>query len=269
MLYLWMWYPKYAQAAARCLGATVGLGLGCTPPSENNDEDQFLLKEFNACKDNIIKLWDQFEMTTGEQDEIMRMSRTNCTTFSVADMATTFPSLHKFFFLKYDGLCLANHYQEGLFSSKNTTMRQNFSSDRLDNQMHLKHNDLYAFRGDRVTAANAELASKGRITKYRSAITTRAQCVQAGMQYLNYANTELVPANFTHPDCPTSRSTQRVRNKQVVTPCPITSFTFTRLIQRTTHTPFKPHIGHCKPTSARRGDRGHLRDLGRQYRSPR
>ena len=130
-------------------------------------------------------------------------------------MATNFPSLDKFFFLTFDGLCLANHYQEGLFSSKNSSSRQNFSSDRLDNQMQLKHNDLKDFRAARVKARNAELTSKGRTTKYRSAITTRTQCVQAGQQYIEYANTELVPQNFTHPDCPTSRSTQRIKSKQV------------------------------------------------------
>ena len=133
---------------------------------------------------------------------------------STADMATTFPALNKFFFLKFDALCLANHYQEGLFSSKKTVTRQNFSSDRLDNQMQLKHNDSKEFRATRVQQRNEELAATRRITKYRSAITTRAQCVQAGQQYINYANTELLPENFIHPDCPTSLSTQRMTNKQ-------------------------------------------------------
>lgn len=143
------------------------------------------------------------------------MSHTDCELLSTEDMAATFPALNKFFFLKFDALCLANHYQEGLFSSRKSARRQNFSSDRLDNQLQLKHNDLKDFRAARVDARNEELAATGRITKYRSACTTRAQCVEAGVQYIQFANTELVPANFKHPDCPTSRSTQRIKSKQV------------------------------------------------------
>ena len=93
--------------------------------------------------------------------------------------------------------------------------RLNHSAARLDNQMQLKHNDLHEFRVARIAEANAEAAAKGRTTKYRSSIATRAQCAQAGHQYKCFADTELVPANFVHPDCPTSRSTQRIRSKQV------------------------------------------------------
>ena len=69
MLYLWMWYPKFARSAARCLGLTVG--LRCTPPAVDNDNDQFLLKEFNACKNNVVTLWKQFDMLKEEEEEIM------------------------------------------------------------------------------------------------------------------------------------------------------------------------------------------------------
>ena len=111
MLYVWLWYPKFARAAARCLGLTVGLGIRCTPPSADNGDDKFLLGCFNECKQNVRILWTQFQMTNAEQEEIMEMSHTDCTTFTDADMCTKFPALNKFLFLKFDGLCLANHYQ--------------------------------------------------------------------------------------------------------------------------------------------------------------
>ena len=84
-------------------------------------------------------------------------------------------------------------------------VRQNHSDARLDNQMQLKHNDLYSFRAARIAEANAEAAAKGRMAKYRSPIATRAQCVTAGSQYKSFSDTELIPANFDHPDCPTNR----------------------------------------------------------------
>ena len=111
MLFLWLWYPKFARATARCLGLTVGLGMRCTPPSALNTEDQFLLDCFEKCKDNVMILWTQFDMTTSEKEEIMEMSRTNCATFTTENMSEKFPSIDKFLFLKFEGLCLANHYQ--------------------------------------------------------------------------------------------------------------------------------------------------------------
>ena len=232
MLYVWLWYPKFARATARCLGLAVGMGIRCMPPSADNDEDQFLLGCFNECKQNVKTLWTQFQMTNDEQEEIMKMSRTDCATFTGADMSTTFPALDKFLFVKFDGLCLANHYQarvvihnpdplsitlsltltftlshtqEGLFSSKKTIQRQNHSAERVDNQMQFKHNDLQQFRAARIAEANAEAASKGLTTKYKSPISTRAQCVTAGRQYKCFADTKLIPTNFVHPDCPTNR----------------------------------------------------------------
>ena len=95
--------------------------------------------------------------------------------------------------------------QEGLFSSKQTIHRQNYSAARLDNQIQLKHNDLQQFRAARIAEANAEAAAKGLTTKYKSPISTRAQCVAAGRQYKCFADIELIPANFVHPDCPTNR----------------------------------------------------------------
>ena len=101
MLYLWLWYPKFAQSAARCVGHVVG--LRCTPPS-GNDDDQFLLRCFTDCSSRILRLWDQFAMTEEEKQEIQRMSTTDCSRFTDVDMCNTFPALNKFFFLKYDAL---------------------------------------------------------------------------------------------------------------------------------------------------------------------
>ena len=92
-----------------------------------------------------------------------------------------------------------------MFSSKKTVELQNHSAARIDEQMQLKHNDLQEFRAARIAEANAEAAAHGRTTKYKSAIATRAQCVTAGRQYKCFADTELIPANFEHPDCPTNR----------------------------------------------------------------
>ena len=111
ILYVWLWYPKFARAAARCLGLTVGLGIRCAPPSGDNDDDQFLLGCFNKCKENVMTLWTQFQMNKDEREEIVSMSHTDCTSFTDADMSVKFPALDKFLFLKFDGLCLANHYQ--------------------------------------------------------------------------------------------------------------------------------------------------------------
>ena len=111
MLFLWLWYPKFARAAARCLGLTVGLGMCCTPPSTDNAEDQFLLDCFDKCNSNVMILWRQFEMTAAEKEEIMKMSHTDCVNFTTENMSQKFPSIDKFLFLKFDGLCLANHYQ--------------------------------------------------------------------------------------------------------------------------------------------------------------
>ena len=111
MLYVWLWYPKFARAAARCLGLTVGLGVRCTPPCPDNDEDKFLLGCFEKCKQNVLTFWTQFNMSIDVQEEIMLLSRTDCANFKDADMVAKFPALDKFFFLTFDGLCLANHYQ--------------------------------------------------------------------------------------------------------------------------------------------------------------
>ena len=220
MLFVWLWFPKFARSATRCLGIAVGLpvGMRCAPPSQHNGDDQFLLHCFNSCRENILTLCNQFEMTTQQTEEIMcrsPMSKKDCSMFLLSDMRVEFPALDKFLFLKFDGLCLANHYQEGLFSSKNTTMRQNYSNDRLDNQMQLKHNDLQSFRSTRVAKVNEELQANGRTSTYRSAITTRQQCVQAGRQYLEHARTSLVSENFEHEDCPKNKQSQKVRDKQV------------------------------------------------------
>lgn len=112
MLYVWLWYPKFARSATRCLGVTVGLGIRCTSPSDDNDDDQFLLRCFNEYKQNVMTLWTKFQMEIDEKEEIMVMSHTDCTTFTDADMSSNFPVLDKFFFLTFDDLfCLANHYQ--------------------------------------------------------------------------------------------------------------------------------------------------------------
>ena len=84
----------------------------------DNTEDQFLLDCFDKCKRNVVILWRQFEMTAAEIVEIMKMSRTDCITFTAANMSEQFPAIDKFLFLKFDGLCLANHYQESVFVRK-------------------------------------------------------------------------------------------------------------------------------------------------------
>ena len=183
MLYLWLWYPKFAQSAARCIGHVVG--LHCKPPSDNVN-DQFLLRCFTDCSTTILRLWEQFVMTEDEKQEIQKMSTTDCSSFTDVDMCSTFPYLNKFFFLKYDALPLANHYQEGLFSSRGTARRQNHSAERLDNQMQMKHNDLYTytFRQDRISNCQPPAYCQRthhelqEFTHHKSSMCSRRQTVQ-------------------------------------------------------------------------------------------
>ena len=57
-----------------------------------------------------------FQMMIEDQKEICTMSHTDCSTFTDELMCTKFPALNKFFFLTFDGLCLANHYQARVMS---------------------------------------------------------------------------------------------------------------------------------------------------------
>ena len=208
MLYLWLWYPAYAQSAARALCSVVTITTDSTPAhvDVNDNKDCFMKRQFDDGKDVVMKLWQQFGFKDVEVEEIVRMSHTDHASMTQQDLVTTYPNLDKFFFLVYDALCTANHYIEGTFSNVNSLLRINMSDGRLDRHADYKQNVLHKLRKEVVAAAKKRMASKGCKGTTRLAASTRPDVQHLMLRIKDVLQLEYRPENFQDLMCPTNRS---------------------------------------------------------------
>ena len=175
MLFLWLWYPAFCRSAARALCSVIGLDTG-SDLDPNDKKDMFMRTCFETNRVIVRQLWQQYEMTDDEVDNIITMSHTDNSHCKKEDLASKYPHYDLFLFLKYAALCTANHYIEGTFSNHATALRTNMSDGRLDRKMRYQQNVVYNIKKEVQSQATTRMIEKGCKGTHVTAVGTRADC---------------------------------------------------------------------------------------------
>lgn len=215
MLLLWLWHPKYTSSAARALGHLLGIE-GCTPSSDSI-LDQMFQKLFSDEEDFVLAHLDAWDVGFALDDEIKKMSDHN----EIVDnetMAQMYPVYDKLLHDVVDSLAITDVICEITFSHSKSTLRQNMSDTRHDNDLQWVRNVLYEMRKNRREMEDKRRASKG-LHRQIGVATTKMRpetCVFAGLQLVKLQQ-RFLPSVMKSLDIPSS--TQLRRNKRLRLRC--------------------------------------------------
>lgn len=168
--------------------------------------DRWMRDIFVKCSEEVNQFWTQFNMTTEEVADIVKMSSTDCSQYTQDDLVVHFPAYDMFLFLKFDALCTGNHYIEGSFSNKGSLLRDNLSDERIDRKARYRQNLSHHVAKKVVNSANKRMESKGCKGTTKSAFKTRNDVQQFIQGHLQILDGGYASDDFAHPDCPSNTS---------------------------------------------------------------